>query len=141
MKRVFLKFGIKDKKSFIEFSIEFFKFGIVGLSNTIISLSIYYLFLLIDNNWYMIGNLIGWVVSVFNSFFWNNKFVFKTENKNLFKLLAKTYISYGLSFILSSIFLFIQINFFSIDKKLAPIINLIITIPFNFIINKFWTFK
>ena len=57
---------------------QFIKFGIVGVSNTAISLAIYYIIYWINPKWYMIGNVAGWVISVANAFFWNNKYVFKS---------------------------------------------------------------
>lgn len=72
----------------------FIKFCLVGVSNTIISLGVYYIFILISRDLYIIGNAVGFVVSVFNSYILNSKFVFKktTERK---KTLIKTYIAYG----------------------------------------------
>ncbi|MBS1467008.1 MAG: GtrA family protein, partial [Subdoligranulum sp.] len=37
--------------------------------------------------------------------------------------------------------LWIEVTFFSVSKTIAPIVNLLVTIPLNFIINKLWTFK
>ena len=51
---------------------QFVKFGIVGVSNTAISLIVYYIIYWINPEWYMIGNVAGWVISVANAFFWNN---------------------------------------------------------------------
>jgi putative flippase GtrA len=54
---------------------QFIKFGLVGVSNTLISLAIYYLVICINQNWYIVGNTLGWVVGVANAFFWNNRIV------------------------------------------------------------------
>jgi putative flippase GtrA len=35
----------------------------------------------------------------------------------------------------------VWINVFGISKYVAPLINLVISIPLNFIINKFWAFR
>ena len=43
--------------------------------------------------------------------------------------------------ILSNVLLWIEVTFFSVSKTIAPIVNLLVTIPLNFIINKLWTFK
>lgn len=57
------------------------------------------------------------------------------------KRLGKTYVSYGGTSILSNVLLWIEVTFFSGSKTIAPIVNLLVTIPLNFIINKLWTFK
>ena len=119
--------------------IQFIKFSIVGFSNTVISLFVYYVLLWLECN-YLIANAMSWIVSVFNAFYWNNKYVFKNENTWI-KALIITYISYGCSFILGSLMLIVLIEFFKVSDIIAPLIILVITIPLNFLMNKFWTFK
>ena len=48
---------------------------------------------------------------------------------------------YGGTSILSNVLLWIEVTLFSVSKTIAPIVNLLVTIPLNFIINKLWTFK
>ncbi len=122
---------------------QFIKFCIVGVSNTAISLAIYYVFIFINKDLYIWGNTIGFIVSVFNAFYWGNRVVFKSEDntpKELLKRLAKSYITYGGTFLLGTLLLYLEVNYWGISEWLAPVINLIITIPLNYLINKFWTF-
>lgn len=130
--------------------IQFVKFGIVGFTNTVISylLNVGTLKILerFQLPWdYIAGNLVAFFLSVLWSFYWNNKYVFtkkEGEARNLGMTLLKTYISYGFTgIILTNIMSFIWINCFGISKYIAPIINLIISVPLNFIINKKWAFK
>ncbi|MDR3259593.1 MAG: GtrA family protein [Fusobacteriaceae bacterium] len=139
MKKKLEIIGIKNKH--IEIVIQFLKFGIVGLTNTLISLIIYYTFIFFNKDLYMIGHIIGFLVSVLNAYYWNNKYVFKKNEINNFKPLIKSFIAYGSTFLLSTIMLYILINYLYISKTIAPIINLTVTIPLNFLLNKFWTFK
>ncbi len=37
--------------------LQFVKFGIVGVSNTLVSLGVYYVFIWIDPAWYLLGNV------------------------------------------------------------------------------------
>jgi putative flippase GtrA len=120
---------------------QFIKFGLVGLSNTFISLAIYYIFIFINKDLYLVGNIIGFVVSVLNSYYWNNRFVFKAENRNHVQALLRTFLSYGVTFVLGTVLLIIMIEILSISEIVAPLINLIITVPINFMLNKFWAFK
>ena len=123
---------------------QFIKFGIVEASNVLISLRVYYSFVLCSKDMYMLGNFAGWAVSVLNAFYWGNKYVFVNENNSksdLLKRLGKSYISYASTFLLSQILLLIQVRYFNISEFIAPIVTLIITIPLNFIINKLWTFR
>ena len=124
--------------------LQFIKFCLVGVSNTLVAWACYYLFLWIDEDLYMVGSVIGGIVSIANAFYWNDKYVFKNSNndwKSKLKRLGKTYISYGGTSILGMFLLWAEVNFFEISKVLAPPIALIITVPLNYLVNKFWTFS
>lgn len=129
---------------------QFVKFGIVGVSNTVVSyvINVLVLFALADYglSWdYVAANIVAFVLSVLWSFYWNNRFVFTVgegQQRNIGKALLKTYISYSFTgIILNNILSFIWINVFGISKLIAPLINLIVSVPLNFIINKLWAFK
>ena len=129
-----------DKKELWKIAIQFVKFGIVGLSNTFISLGIYYVLIYLGIN-YIVANTVGFIVSVLNSYYWNSKFVFEKSDNGNVKPLIKTFMSYGTTFVLGTILLFIMVHYLNINKIVAPILNLIITIPINFLLNKFWAFN
>lgn len=124
--------------------VQFLKFGVVGVSNTGISLLIYYIFIWINQEYYLLGNIVGWIVSVANAFFWNNRYVFQkaTENpRDLLKRLCRTYLSYGATFLLSTVLLYVEVDILNWSELVCPILNLLITIPLNFVFNKFWAFR
>lgn len=144
MKWLMEKFGVHSASDFWKLVWQFIKFGIVGVSNTLVSMAVYYLFLWIDEDLYMIGSILGTIISIANAFIWNDLFVF-TGNPKDFKSvmirLGKTYVSYGGTSLLSNILLWLEVTFFCVSKVWAPVVNLLITIPLNYLINKFWTFK
>lgn len=152
MRKLLEKFNIHTKADAKALILQVIKFGIVGLSNTCISLGVYYIFVAVNSDWYMWGNFVGFIVSVAWAFFWNKRVVFRQEALKgkddttgvwirIIKPLLKSYAAYGATFLLSQGLLFLQVNQWGISQFVAPIINLIITIPLNFLINKFWTFK
>lgn len=120
--------------------LQFIKFSLVGVSNTIISLAIYYILVLFEIN-YILANTLAFIISVLNSYYWNNRFVFKKSESGHLKPLLKTYIAYGSTFFLTTGLMYIMIEKIGISQLIAPLINLIITVPLNFIINKSWAFK
>lgn len=130
--------------------IQFIKFGLVGITNTVVSyiLNIITLFALspLHVSWdYIVGNIIAFALSVLWSFYWNNRFVFtldRGKKRSIGKALLKTYISYGFTgIILNNVLAWVWIEKIGVSKYVAPLINLIISIPLNFIINKKWAFK
>ena len=139
------------EKSFSVF-MQFVKFGIVGVSNTVISYVLYAVSLLVFKEFaiipkadYLVAQIIAFVLSVLWSFYWNNKMVFVQEDgkkRSVIKALLKTYVSYSFTgLFLNSILLALWVQVFHISEFLAPIINLLISVPVNFLINKFWAFK
>ncbi len=133
------KFG-KARKLFIQF----IKFGIVGVSNTLISLAVYYIFVFINRELYIAGTVAGFLISTINAYFWNNKFVFKNKDKvngnDPKRKIIKTYISYGFTLLLGTALIAFQVEVLEFDEKIAPIINLFITVPINFLLNKLWVY-
>ena len=141
---LFHRLGANNRREQKALVIQFVKFGLVGVSNTLVSWICYYIILWIDDNLYMLGSLVGTVVSIANAFIWNDRFVFKGQEndwKNRLKRLGKTYVSYGGKSLLSMLLLWIEVQLFDVSKVIAPVVNLLITIPLNFLINKFWTFR
>ena len=141
MKKMFDKLGIEDISDFWAFIKQFMKFGIVGISNTLLSLAIYYLLVLLGVN-YILSNVVAFAVSVLNAYYWNRKYVFgQVEGSKKGRQLAKVYVSYGFTFLLSTGLLFLMVAVIGVSEFIAPLINLCITIPLNFLLNKFWAFR
>ena len=118
---------------------KFIKFSIVGFSNLFISLAVYYILIFLSIN-YQIANTVGFLVATFNSYFWNKLCVFK-NNKNKISDIIKFYIVCLSSWLLSTVLLYIWIQKLGISDKIAPIVNLCITTPLNYLMNKLWVFK
>lgn len=133
--------------------IQFIKFGIVGVSNTFIGFStemfFYYIVFSIvempENIKIVISSGIAFFVSATNSYFLNSKYVFQPGKKTIYahiKSYTKSIFSYGLTGLVISPILKIVIVTYIINYYwLASIISLFISIPINFVMNKFWAFK
>lgn len=135
--------GIPKRKELIASISQFIKFGIVGASNTIINLVVYYLLLKLNCH-YIIANTCGFIISVINAYYWNRKFVFKKETGDLKKKtreFIKVFFSYGSTFVLGTLLMVFWVDFLGLSDKIAPILNLLITIPLNFLLNKCWAMR
>lgn len=150
IKFVFKLLHIKISETTLLSIVQFIKFGIVGVSNTLISYMINIIVLILLSpyqlTWdYLVGNVTAFILSVLWSFYWNNRFVFtsqRDEKRSVLKTLLKTYVAYGFTgIILNNILSWIWINVLGVSKFFAPLINLMISVPVNFLINKMWAFK
>lgn len=148
--------------------IQFIKFGLVGVSNTVVSYVIYALVYTPTDN-YVFANIMGFIISVLNAYLWQNIFVFKEEEgkekRVWWKVLIKTYMAYGFTgLILSNVLLWLWLDVIGIGAYLsgvvlwlegfgisltaekfagyiAPFLNMAFTIPINFLVNKFWAYR
>jgi putative flippase GtrA len=162
-------------KAKIKSALQFFKFCIVGLSNTIICEGIYVVLLFLGVH-YLAANIIGNLISILNAYYWSNKYVFKAEEgeeRVWWKVLLKTYATYGFSMLLSAGLLVFWLELVQLEQFMGPVlqllgsigilgllskcgilleakllaeilaamINLIITIPLNYVINKYWAYR
>ncbi|MBQ4558869.1 MAG: GtrA family protein [Tyzzerella sp.] len=143
--------GTRSSDEKVQGVIQFVKFGIVGLSNTLISYVIYIIALWLFNSTkvipeidYLAAQFVSFMLSVLWSFYWNNRFVFEDGNnkRNVLHALFKTYISYAFTgLFLNSILSIVWVEILHWSKIIAPIINLLVSVPLNFVMNKFWAFK
>ena len=132
--------------------LHFIRFGIVGVSNTVLSYILYVTALwilrkmaILQDIDYLVAQIIAFILSVLWSFYWNEHKVFtlkEGQKRSRWKSLLKTYVSYSFTgLFLNSILLIAWINWLGISEYIAPVINLLISVPLNFLINKFWAFK
>ena len=147
---------------------QFIKFGLVGVSNTLISEAIYVIIVLLKGN-YLFASFMGFVISVLNAYYWSNKYVFKEdaegEKRVWWKVLLKTYVAYSWGFLVNLCLLILWIDILHISQYMDPVlrllahfniysfdaevigniiaegVNLILVIPMNFLINKYWAYR
>ena len=132
--------------------IQFAKFSIVGFTNVAISYVINMAVLFTEQKLfpgfeydYIVANIAAFMLSVLWSWYLNSKRVFDAElssTSDKIRSLVKTYITYSFSeLILYNLLSTLWIKVLGIPKPLAPILNIPITVPVNFLIMKYWTFS
>jgi len=125
--------------------IQFISFGFIGAFNTLLYLGIYNLGLYLGFN-EQLSNFIAFVISVLNAFYWNYKWVFKgsvsSDNKKIQSYsIIKFFALYTTTYFISAILLHVWIYMLNINEHIAPLLSLVITIPINYLVSKFWVFK
>jgi len=147
--------------------VQFIKFGLVGVSNTLISYAVemlgYYV-LFVRSSFagivallsalgiaitgeqvrVIVVTLLSFVISVTNSYYWNSRYVFKSGRKRTLAEHAGAYLRtvacYALTGILLSPAIKLWLGHMGIPFWAASLMSLIVTIPLNFVMNKFWAF-
>lgn len=135
--------GIEIKEEKWQSFMQFIKFGMVGASNTILTIVVYDICVAIGIH-YQVSYFIGYVAGIVNAFYWNNKYVFKQkedEKRSIVKAFVKCATSYFGGYVVSSILLFLWVSILHLPEYVSPIISLLVTIPLNFVLNKKWAFK
>lgn len=133
--------------------VQFVKFGLVGLSNTAISYAVdmfcYYVLLAPapwpENVKILSSAVLAFVISVTNSYYWNNRYVFgsgerKTAAQHL-RAYVRTVMCYALTGLLIGPALKLWLNDRGMAYWLSSIACMVVTIPLNFVMNKFWAFR
>lgn len=118
--------------------IQFLKFGIVGILNTLINIGVYIILVSLGFN-YILSNIIGYTFGLLNSFFWNKNWVFKT-NRNSKYLFLKFLLINIITLGINTLILFLLVNNLHFNLILSQIVATGIGMVFNFILNKYWTF-
>jgi len=132
----------------------FVSFGLVGATNTIISYIVYLIVLFLLRKTilqfkydYLGAFTVSFLLGVLWSYYWNNKITFREKKESskrdsCWRRLIKIYIIYFMTgIVISNILLLFMVLFFKISEIYAPIINLFITTPINYILNKRWVFR
>lgn len=132
---------LKNRKHGIK---QFILFGIIGFVNTVLSLVIYWICVGIGIH-YFLANAIAFIITVAISYVLNNVITFKSSSESAHfsvEKMIKVYASYFFTgIVLSSILLYFYNDIVGININLSPVINLFITVPTNFLLNKYWVYK
>ena len=121
--------------------IQFFKFGIVGVINTVSSWIVYYSLLFV-NIQYLVATTIAYFTSSIIGYFLNKIWVFKkNKEKKDNSSIVRYYIVYISSYFLNLGCMYLLVDILGISDKIAPILVLFVTVPYNFIFSKLWIFK
>ena len=131
--------------------VQFIKFGLVGVSNTLISYAVengcyYWLFASLAERPRVIwANVLAFVISVTNSYYWNNRFVFcrgeKLGCRTHLRTYLKTVACYGVTGLLLGPWLKLVLTGWGVPYYLGSLMTLVVTIPLNFVLNKFWAYR
>ena len=120
--------------------IQFIKFGIVGVSNTLLTAIVIWVLLKVLHSSDYLSNFIGYIVGLTNSFFWNRKWTFESKT-NLSITIFKFIITFAISYLFQLGNLYLLLHFSTIDPYVCQLISIVVYTCINFVLNKYYTFK
>ncbi len=121
------------------FSIQQIRFLFVGGLNTIVGYGFYALGIFLGLN-YFIANLLSTILGVIHSYIWNKNFTFKSKAK-VTREAPKFVGVYLISFLFSSLVLFILVDKLGINQYISGGLNIIITTLISWFGHKYFSFK
>jgi putative flippase GtrA len=120
--------------------VQFVKFGIVGVSNTLLTFAVYTLLLKGFGVWYLAASAIGFVVGAVNGFLWNRRWTFRGHIGDALTPVRWGIVQgCGLGLNLGLLYLFVHDA--GLDKLLAQAFATAIVTVLTFLANRAWTFR
>jgi len=140
-----LKYFIKKYLFRFPSLVQFIKFSLVGVLNTLVDFFIY-LALTRAIGWfgenYLVANAISFSLAVTNSFFINKKWTFGDEDKkDLTKKYFKFFISSLIALLAVELAMYLLVGVWGIYDVYAKFMVVVVSVGFSFSLSKLWVFR
>src|SRR5271155_1903151 len=120
--------------------VQFVKFGIVGVSNTLLAFAVYTLLLKVFGVWYVAASGIGFALGAVNGFLLNRRWTFSGHVGDALTPVRWGVVqTCGLGLNLGLLYVFVHDA--GLDKLLAQAFATIIVTVITFSVNRAWTFR
>jgi putative flippase GtrA len=120
--------------------VQFVKFGIVGVSNTLLAFAIYTVLLKVFGVWYLAASAIGFVVGAVNGFLLNRRWTFAGHVGDSLTPVRWGVVQ-GCGLALNEGLLYLFVDGASIEKLLSQAFATAIVTVITFLVNRAWTFR
>lgn len=128
---------------------EFAKFAMVGVVNTAIDFGLYFgltryidFFSLEKGNYmFLVANFIAFSAAATNSYFLNKYWTFKVKGGKMPVQFSKFFLVSLIGLFLNELFLFGLVSLVGLYDLLAKGAAIVVVLFWNYLANKFWTFK
>lgn len=117
------------------------KYGIVGISNTLITMLVIWLMMKVLDCREGLSNLTGYVAGLLNSFIWNKQWTFKESSSGWGRSAWRFAVAFVVCYVLQYGLILLLNENLSIDHYYNHLIGMVFYTVLNFVINKFYTFN
>jgi putative flippase GtrA len=120
--------------------VQFVKFGIVGVSNTLLTLVVYTVLLKVFGVWYLAASGIGFVVGAVNGFLLNRRWTFREHVGDALTPVRWAVVqTCGLG--VNEALLYLFVHDARLDELLAQVFASAVVTVTTFLVNRAWTFR
>jgi len=120
--------------------LQFVKFGIVGISNTLITFAVYTILLKVFGMWYLAASAIGFIAGATNGFLLNRRWTFRGHVGDALTPVRWAVVqTCGLGINLG--LLFVLVHEAHIDELVAQVMATAVVTLLTFFANRAWTFR
>ncbi len=119
---------------------QFVKFGIVGISNTLLAFGVYTLLLKGVGVWYLAASAIGFAVGAVNGFLLNRRWTFR-EHVGDALTPVRWFVVQGCGLLVNLGLVYLFVEEAGLDKLLAQACATAIVVVLTFLANRSWTFR
>ena len=120
--------------------IKLIRFSIVGVGNTLVNWSIF-LILNAFGVYYILSNIIAYIIATINSYIWNSLWVLKYGQGLNINTSVKFFILNLVGLTVNTTIMYILVDILNFNKFIALVIASIFVVIMNYTINKLWVFK
>jgi putative flippase GtrA len=120
--------------------VQFVKFGIVGVSNTVLAFAIYTVLLKVFGVWYLAASAIGFVLGAVNGFLLNRRWTFAGHVGDSLTPVRWGVVQ-GCGLALNEGLLYLFVDGASVEKLLGQVFATGIVTVVTFLANRAWTFR
>jgi len=120
--------------------VQFVKFGIVGVSNTLLTFIVYTVLLKVFGVWYLAASAIGFAVGATNGFLLNRRWTFREHVGDSYTPLRWATVQGG-GLAINEGLLYLFVHDAGLDKLLAQAFATVVVTISTFIVNRAWTFR
>lgn len=119
---------------------QFVKFGIVGVSNTLITLAVYTVLLKVFGVWYVAASAVGFLVGAANGFVWNRRWTFSQHVGDALTP-VRWFAVQGCGLGLDLLLIYLLVQHAGLDKLLGQVCATAVVTVLTFFANRAWTFR
>ena len=120
--------------------IKLIRFSIVGVGNTLVNWGIFFI-LNAFGVYYIISNIIAYIIATINSYIWNSLWVFKCGQGLNINTSVKFFILNLVGLTVNTTIMYILVDILNFNKFIALVIASVLVVMMNYTINKLWVFK